>query len=81
VLHARAGCSRHSGRDARATNLSPPPAAEAKTFKFYVAHPRVWSDCFNTAKSAIIAGSRNWQRAGAPHGVALSEAKPMTEQK
>src|SRR5271157_2045148 len=36
---AGAGRSRHSGRDARATNFSPPSAGEAKAFNVYVAHP------------------------------------------
>ena len=33
---ARRSC--HSGRDARATNFSPPSGGEAKTSKFYVVH-------------------------------------------
>ena len=36
---AGAGRSRHSGRDARATNFSPPSAGEAKAFNVYVPQP------------------------------------------
>jgi len=36
---AGAGRSRHSGRDARATNFSPASAGEAKASNVYVAHP------------------------------------------
>ena len=36
--------------------------------------------CFVTAKSVIIAGSRNWQRVCAAHRPALSGTEPGTEQ-
>src|SRR5208337_2000579 len=36
---AGAGRSRHSGRDARATNFSPPSAGEARAFNVHAAHP------------------------------------------